>query len=70
MPRSERCGSTEWGESGVCGLFAGRAVDRLADQVGVTVVAGPFLDQVQVQRVDRPGLAASVEGVVQTVPCS
>lgn len=51
-------------------LLTCRAVDCLPDQVGVPVVAGPFLYEVKVDRADRPCLAAPVEGVVQVVPRS
>src|SRR5262249_58638291 len=48
--------------------IAGKPVDRLADQVGVAVVAGVLLDHVEVDPAQRDLLALPVdEGLVQPV---
>jgi hypothetical protein len=44
---------------------AGGAVDALAEQVGVAVVAGVLLDHVEVDPAQRAGLTADEKRVVQ-----
>src|SRR5690242_18001827 len=46
-------------------LAAGHAVDRLTDQVGVTVVPGVLLDHVDVEHPQRHVLAVAVERHVE-----